>query len=92
LKAVVATPLMAAAAGEAGLLGFTAEPALRPSEVEAALLAVPEPAPGEAHFRELTRAPPAAGREASRPVAECVAARFRAALERAGRTLLAPPR
>jgi hypothetical protein len=92
LKAVVGTPLMATAAGEAGLLGFTAEPALRPREVEAAWLALPQPTRGEAHHREPTRAPPPAGREASRRVAECVAARFRAALERAGRTLLAPPR
>src|SRR5438128_7955326 len=60
-----------------GLLGFTPEHARREREVEAAFLALPDPARCEAHHRELTRAPHTAGTDGARRVAEYVAARFR---------------
>jgi len=69
--------ILAAAAAEEGLLGFTAEHARRQREVESAFIALPEPVRCEAHHRELTRAPHTAGTEGSRRVAEYVAARFR---------------
>jgi N-acetylated-alpha-linked acidic dipeptidase len=78
LKALgVSLLILAAAAAEEGLLGFTAEHARRQREVESAFIALPEPVRCEAHHRELTRAPHTAGTEGSRRVAEYVAARFR---------------
>jgi N-acetylated-alpha-linked acidic dipeptidase len=74
--AAIASLVLAAAAGP-GLLGFTADHARRERELEAALLALPEPARCEAHHRELTRAPHTAGTEGARRVAEYVAARLR---------------
>jgi N-acetylated-alpha-linked acidic dipeptidase len=79
LKTVGAALLLLAAASEPGpgLLGFTPEHARRQHEVEAAFLALPDPARCEAHHRELTSAPHTAGTDGARRVAEYVAARFR---------------
>jgi N-acetylated-alpha-linked acidic dipeptidase len=80
VKLVAAALLLAAAAARepaSGLLGFTPEHARRQRDIEAAFLPLPDPARCEAHHRELTRAPHTAGTEASRRVAEYVAARFR---------------
>jgi N-acetylated-alpha-linked acidic dipeptidase len=69
--------LLAAAVESDVLMGFTVESSRRQREVEAALLALPEPGRCEAHHRELTRTPHTAGTEGARRVAEYVAARFR---------------
>jgi len=67
----------AAAAEDAGLIGFTADGGRRQREVEAAFLSLPQPGGCEAHHRELTKAPHVAGTEGARRVAAYVADRFR---------------
>ena len=59
------------------LLGFTPASSAHQREVEARLLALPEPGRCEAHHRELTRTPHTAGTDGALRVVEYVAARFR---------------
>ena len=67
----------AAAADDAGLIGFTAASDRRQREMEAAFLSLPQPESCEAHHRELTKTPHVAGTEGARRVAAYVADRFR---------------
>lgn len=76
LLAVLASGAQAGA-DEPALLGFTPERARAQRELEAALLALPQPARCEANHRELTREPHPAGSAAAERVAALVAARFR---------------
>jgi N-acetylated-alpha-linked acidic dipeptidase len=80
MRAAVGDALLLALGAEPGretLLRFAPETSARQREVEARLLAMPEPARCEAHHRELTRTPHMAGTEGARRVVEYVAARFR---------------
>jgi N-acetylated-alpha-linked acidic dipeptidase len=77
VAAVLAFTAASAAAQEAALFGFSESATARERAVEAAFLALPDPARCEGHHRELTSAPHMAGTEGARRVAEYVAARFR---------------